>query len=170
MPRGVANVAFNVRGGQRLGDISRRLRAAGKGELNRALQRAIRDAAAPVIVELQDAAMRIPDRSTAVRRDGRSIRRELRGAIRLSATQNGVRLFVDAARLPADSAAMARTFESKRGWRHPVFARGTQTRREWTWVRQKGAPWFRPTVRRNGRTFERSVRAALDLVAREIEG
>ncbi len=168
------SVSTDVLGGHQFHELTKALRAVAVDErrgLQRAMNRQIRAAAAPVVGDVRRAALAIPDRSEARRRDQRSIRREIARATRteiLTGRRSGVRIVVDKRRLPADSTAMAHAFEKPEGWRHPVHARPDQTRSEWTWVHQPGHPFFAPTIQRHEGEFRRAVIDAMNETAAEI--
>lgn len=165
MPRGGARL--RVKGNTELRDLSRSLRAVGETGLNRAMKKRIRDAADIVADEVRQAALRIPDTSPARRRDGESLRRKIANAVQVRATANGVRLSVVGRLMPPDASGMAHAFENPRGWRHPVFGNRSQSRDDWTWVQQRGRPWFGPTIRANEPRFRAEVRKIIDDVRQE---
>ena len=162
-------VSLTVNGGHQFRNLIRGLRAAGAGDLKRAMNKEVRLAARPVLADLRAAAMRIPDVSAARRRDEGSIRAALARAVRIQSTQSGVRLIVDKRKMPPGSEPMVFAFEMPQGWRHPVFGSGERTRSEWTWIQQQGHPWFRPTVLRHEHTFRKAVLDAMDETARQLE-
>jgi hypothetical protein len=170
MPTGDPLVSMQATNAAQFRDVVRALRrtAAGK-ELQRAMNKEIRDAAKPVVAELRAAAMTIPDVSLARRGDGDSLRRMLARATRAQTLQSGVRLMVDKRKMPAGTESMVFAIERPQGWRHPVFGGGERTRAEWAWVQQAGHPWFRPTVRRHERTFQRAVLNAMTRVIQQLE-
>jgi hypothetical protein len=170
-----AEVRTDVLGGHKFHELSKELRAVATDErrgLQRKMNRQIRAAARPVVADVRRAALDIPDRSAATRRDQRSIRREIANATRteiLTGRRAGVRIVVDKRRLPADSTAMAHAFERPQGWRHPVWADPDKTRGDWTWVHQAGHPWFAVTIQPHEGEFRRAVLDAMDETAAEID-
>lgn len=82
------------------------------------------------------------------------------GSIRVVVAQKGV-----AVRAGGPKAPHAITFEGKNNGgdrRHPVFARSTQTRSEWTWVTQQARPFLKPALSDN-------VARVVNEVADELE-
>lgn len=160
-------VQTGINGGHQFRDLVRTLRATGRGDLKKELNKDIREAAKPVVQDVKRAALALPDRSKARRKDGKSIRQEIANAVQLSIRQDGVRIIVNKKKLPADSVSMAHAFE-KGSWRHPVHAKPTETRGQWTWVVQKGKTWFKPTVAASETRFRRAVLDTIDRVAKQI--
>jgi hypothetical protein len=141
--------------------LSRALREQGATGVSRHMKKRIKEAAEPVAEAARAAARRLPDRSTATRREGGSLRRYIAGSVTVRQTAKGVRIFVDSKKMPADARQMAHAFEGA-SIRHPVFGNRQ------VWVAQPtGGPWFLPTVRRHHPDFVRAVSQIIDDVKRE---
>lgn len=55
--------------------------------------------------------------------------------------------------------------------RHPVFADGTKTRREWRWVNQTVPPgWFTQPAEESGPQVQKSLLSVLDDIQRRLAG
>lgn len=82
------------------------------------------------------------------------------GSIRVGVTQKGVYV-----RAGGKTAPHAITFEGKNNGgnrRHPVFARSSRPREDWTWVIQEARPFLKPALNDN-------VAKVVNEVADEIE-
>lgn len=169
MPKSIGEIAVNAAGGQAFRDLQRALKEAGAGELKREMTRAIRQAGnTRVLPAVRGAALAIPDRSIAKRSDGRSLRHDIAAACQTQVTQNGVRFICNRRKMPKGSEAMPLAFE-KGQFRHPVFPKPTQTRGQWTWVTQKGHPWFRVTIIQQDGYMRQVVRDAVDTTFAKLE-
>jgi hypothetical protein len=125
-----------------------------EGNLRVELRKGVRAAAAP-----------LADRVRA----GASWSSRIPGAVKVkpsfSAKGAGVTIAVDAKAAPE-----ARPLENggKGGdFRHPVYADGSQTRGDWTWVSQKAQPFFYHSVTSSSAidSAEKAILAAMDAVA-----
>lgn len=150
------SIHISVDGAFKLRDLSKRLKAAGRGDLRKRLRKGIANAARPVVADVRAAAVRIP----AVAPDG-TLRRDIAKAIVLRNRQSGVTIAVRTSRL-GSKAALPRLFE-RQTFRHRVFGRDV-------WVNQRGHPWFAPTTARAAPALRAAVVAEIDAVARELEG
>lgn len=148
--------------------LARRMREADNRHLQREFRARLRTASRPAVASARAAALAIPDRSAARRRDRLSLRAEIAKAVRLQIREKGVRIYVQRNRLPADSRRMALAFERRRPFRHPVYARSNQTRDQWTWVQQTGHPWFKRSIRAHEAQFRRAVHDAMDDISTRI--
>lgn len=164
MPRsggGSGRLTVHSRGGHEVARLSRALRDQGQAGVARHMKKRIKDAAGPVAEHARAAARRLPDRSQAERRAGGSLRRQMAQAVEVRQTAKGVRIFVNAKRMPADARAMAHAFE-KGSIRHPVFGNRQ------VWVSQRtGGPWFAPAIRARHPEFVRAVSQIIDDVKSE---
>ena len=150
-------------------NISRILRDAGARDLQRKMTKAIRASGErELLPALRAAALALPDVSVARRRDGASARQAIARALMISVRQTGIRVTVNRKKMPEGSEALPAAFE-KGTFRHPVFARGSQTRGEWKWVQQTSKKWFRPTVYRHQSGFVVSVREVIEDIISELE-
>lgn len=150
-------------------NIGRVLREAGRGDLQRAMSKRIREEGErKVLPALRAAALALPDVSPARRGDGRSARQAIAGAVAVSVRANGVRIFVNRKKMPAGSEALPAAFE-KGKFRHPIFPRGDASRGEWRWVEQTSRAWFRPTVMKHQADFSTAVRAVIEDTVSKLE-
>lgn len=186
---------IRVTGAEQLDALARRCRAAGdrgKG-LRTELGKAIRTATKPVVADVR-AAVRAVDSSAhgegggsvsrhahAVARMRKSTSRSIAAAgrraglresiaravvvkTRMSGRTAGVRIVVDASRLPADQRRLPRYLDGQGRWRHPVYGNRDVP------VTQTGQPWFEVTIRRRLPAVRQQISAAMDHVARQVEG
>lgn len=174
-----------------LRELSKQLRAGNHGELVAELRKAVREAAKPVLTDVQATvrALQITGaggESTGARGGGGKARgahaasraRTDAGRARLSghtglrdtmaritrvrSLARGVTIEVNAARLPEDQRHLPQDLESSKGWRHPVFG----NRR--VWARERGGPWFYPTVRRHQEDFHTALGQGVDRAANKL--
>jgi len=173
MARATADISLEVIGGDIFRNLSRQLKEAGARDLQNAMRRTMRRAADPVVTDLRAAYMALPDVSPA-RRQGVQARAAVAGAVRLqvlsSANKASISFIVDRRRLPEDLRWAPAAWESKRGWRHPVYARADETREEWTWVHQEMPPPFYRIMRSHRANFQAACLEAMDEVARQLDG
>jgi hypothetical protein len=98
------------------------------------------------------------------------------GSVRISASSKG---------LPPERKAMLRLYNKKKGWRHPVYARGGDGklavktrrkrsvggligRRETVWVHQQGRPYFGSVILEHRRAMQLAVLEAMNEAARAL--
>lgn len=179
-----AGFSVSAQGAGQLQELSRALRAAGRGELRKKLRREIADAGRPVVAEVREAVLRLPVKGTrggggAARRGhavGRTrtprsaaaaaarehgLRRSVAAATSLSITARGIRIVVSGAKLPPQQRSLPRHMDSPKGWRHPVFGRDV-------WVHEQAGPWFASTIGRRAPVFRTAVLKAMDAVSDEL--
>lgn len=171
MARGAGfSVQVGIRGGEQFREVSRALRKAGRGDLQKNLRRNIRAAARPVEADLRAAVMRVrvtSDKGGAVRPDlSTGLRARTARAIGTSVTQRGVRIKVNEKKIGPYGRSLPRyldgTIAKYRRWRHPVFGQET------VWVEQQGSAWFFSTIRSRAGTFQRAILAAMDETTRDL--
>lgn len=154
-----APIWVNIEGAGELRALSRRLKDAGRGDLQRELRQQIRDEGKPVIRDLRRAAMAVDVSSTrggrARPRGSTNLRARTAKATGLSTTQNGILIRTRGRRVDAAYPTLPKYLDSTLGrfdrWRHPVFGHMD------VWTQQRGEPWFFVTVRRHARAFRRAV-------------
>jgi hypothetical protein len=185
-------VDVRIEGANQLGALSRRLKQAGRRDLQKELGKAVRGGAKPAVVATKQAILAVPVRGTrgggarareehhagrskagteekrrakAQRQSG--LRRTISGAIRLRVKTGSktasVRIEVDGAKLPADQRSLPRHLDDPKGWRKPTFGHDP-------WTRQYGKPWFESTIRRYLPKIRADVLKALDDIAKKVEG
>lgn len=166
-------VEAQVIGGDQFRRLAAQMREAGRRDLLTELRKEFRRAARPVVADVQRAYRTLPDVSPAAR-VGAQARATIAKAVRLKVsaakTRAGVTIIVDARRLPPDMRPLPLAFESRRGWRHPVYARAAQSRTQWTWVHQEMPPPFRRTVSGHDQDFRAACLDAMERVGRQLTG
>jgi hypothetical protein len=164
-----ATVWMKVDGAEKYRALSRRLRQAGQGELQRKLTRAIRKEGGPALAAVRQAWLGVEVSSskggTAPPDTATGLRRRVAAATRIQVQQRGIRISVNSARIdPPSLVFYLNGFPAKRDWRHPVFGN-----RE-VWVAQRGQEVFAPTLRRFAPQWRKAIMQAMEETAREIEG
>lgn len=157
-------------GGEAYRRLSLALKEAGATELKKNLARRIRVAAKPVLRDVKQAYITMPDVSPA-HRTGAQARATVAAAVRLELRTTGgnagVRILVDRRKLPDDMKALPFAWERGR-WRHPVFPRSDQTRQQWRWVVQRTRPPFRAAVAGHEAQFRTAVVDAMEDTANAL--
>lgn len=180
-----------VRGADQMERLAKELKAADK-KLATRMRKSIRDGVRPAVTDVKKTVTALPvtgargggskarmeqhlsrvkdptsdkARLRAERRSGlrKTIAASVKTDIRDGGKRAGVRIIVDASKLPADQRTLPKHLNSKRGWRHPLF--GNRKR----WYAQRGAPWFEPPIRRHVRKIRRTLLVAMEEMAKEIE-
>jgi hypothetical protein len=183
-------VSVEIRGADQLYELNRRLKAADK-KLAADLRRAVRAGAQPAVAATKAAVKAIPvtgvrggggaareehavsrskasteEKRRAKARRGSGLRATIASAIKLEiktgAKTAAVRIVVDEKKLPPDQRTLPRHLDDPKGWRHPVFGRSP-------WVTQKGRPWFETTIRTFAPEVRRSILAAMDDMAKDLD-
>jgi hypothetical protein len=175
----VATIRVRVSGQEKLGRLSRRLRDAAGGGLDRDVTDELRRAAPPVLSRTRRAVLAAsfpaatPSRRPSRRSTGlRSRLAAATGTIPLSSPP-GVRFQVEGSGvLPGDGRGghkLARYTDTELAprWRHQVFGREENPS---DWFNQRGQPWFFVSIRGEEPRFARAVFAAMDKTARRIMG
>ncbi len=144
---------FEVRGADQFLALSRALKAAGRSELRKELNKGMRDAAKPLIAKSRAAALaKLPSRggfAAMVAKEPQRVQ------VRTGAATAGVRIVVGKRRGGAQAANGGRL-------RHPVF--GTDT-----FVTQDVPPgWFDDTMRAGAPVVRPELEAAMERVAQRV--
>lgn len=181
-------IAANVEQVRQFRDLSGRLKKAGRGDLRKQLNKAIKDAGRPIVDDVRNAVQGLHSSSShgggakqrqrysasrarseraalnAMRRSG-SLRRRVAGATALESTQRGVRFVVRSAQLPEDQRSLPRHMNSEKGTRHPVFGDTEK------WVAQKWTPagYFSKTISQKSHDFRRYIGTQMEIVKKQIE-
>lgn len=79
----------------------------------------------------------------------------------MTGARAGVSIVASSAQMPAGKASLVRAWESKKGWRHPVFDTGA-------WVDQSGHPYFRKPIFAKRDVVRAAVEAAMEEAARSL--
>lgn len=168
----------SVQGGEELRELSRKLKAQGRGDLQKKLRRNIREAGKPVVADMRSAVMGVkvtsskggtarPDRSTGLR--ARTAR-----AIGISQTRKGIRIRVSANKFGPYGVTLPRYLDADAGprwkrWRSPIFWPGPIGTAPAKRVKQQmGSPYFFSTIRKHRAAFRRAVFEAMEQAAKEL--
>lgn len=159
---------------------SKALRAAGRGDLRKLMNREIREQTKPVVTDLRRAVQSIDSRvkkeggaarARRSHRNGRgrahglraSIARAIQIKIRVSGIKTGVSIRVDTKKLPPDQKTLPKKLDDPRGWRHPVFGGDT-------WVHQYGKEWWAPTIRPSVPKVRGGIHDAVQKYLNQLQG
>jgi hypothetical protein len=171
----LATVLFKAEGTQKYRDASRRLRQAGRGDLQRRLTRAVKSEGQPALAAVRAAWLGVHvtplppnDRGGMGRPDIQTgLRRRVAAATQIQARQNGISIFVNDARVDSSYPSLVyylNGFPRRRPWRHPVFGNKN------VWVAQRGQEVFFPTLIKFAPAWRRACLDAMDQTIRQIEG
>ncbi|MFD9943196.1 hypothetical protein ACFWYW_14615 [Nonomuraea sp. NPDC059023] len=183
-----------ITGAEQLSRLSQRLKDAGRKDLNKELNKAIRTAAKPAVADTKRAINTLPvrgarggggrqrerhhyDRSRAKDEDKRKLRAQrssglratvasaVRLKIRTGRTSRGTRV-----RIEVDSGRLpADQRNLPRHLDNPKGWRHPVFGNDEVWVAQFGRPWFASTIRRHLPTVRAAVQTALNTIATKIE-
>lgn len=167
-------------GPAQLRDLQRRLRAAsqssGDKTLNGLLRRRMRERMGPAKQQLQRAVLAAPSSGGAggghsTRGRGKrsvGLRKRISQLVQVRAQTSGrdvgVRIRIDASRMPDDQRSLPAMLEGSKPWRHPVY--GHRDR----WVSQGSHAYFWPTVTAGRDTWRQAIEAAVDDVKAALRG
>lgn len=164
MVTGDAEIRIQIQGEQEMRALAQRLRSASTNQdLQKALNRNLRDKGQPVIAELRSAVMGVQVTSTkggmGKPKYQRGLRARVAKAVRMSIAAKGIRFNVESGRVGAYGAALTKYLDSElpgyKDWRHPVFGRDI-------WTVQHGQPWFFQTIRVHADSFENACISAVN--------
>lgn len=120
-------MGVEIRGAEKLAQISRELKALANKDLNREMSKGITEAIKPVRSQMKQSAMiNLPSRNGLNKKIASTRFRTVRR--------------VQGIRLVASNAYSINQLDQEGVIRHPVYARGSQTRRQWAWVSQRVQP------------------------------
>lgn len=91
------------------------------------------------------------------------IAKQVKISVRYAGKGAGVRLYVDAAKLPEGQQPIPDHIERRKGWRHPTYGRRDR------WVSQHASPVFEPTTRKYTVKVRAGVVQAVDEALRELQ-
>lgn len=148
---------LEVGGAAELRAVSRRLAAAGRGDLRRELQRAVSRNVEPLVADVRAAARALPSSG----RYNTGLRNRIAGAVQFEPRADRTSITVDRARMPAGKGGLPAAMDKTR-FRHPVF--GTDR-----WVTQRSRPWFKRPIKAQEARLAAAVQAAVDRLAAELE-
>jgi hypothetical protein len=149
-----------ITGGEQLKVLAAQLKEAGPA-LQRELRRNFRDAAEPVIGDVQQSILLMPSHHAG------TLRAEIARTVTVSTSLTGdgiaVRITSAGSRMPPGKESLPFHADSAKGWRHPVF--GHEDR----WVQQYGKPeWFERPIADNAREFQAAAQQAVDEMQRKL--
>lgn len=166
-----AAVWIKADGAQKYRAVARRLREAGRRDLQRKLTRAIRREGGPALQAVRAAWLTVdvsstrggtarPDRDTG-------LRQRVARATRIQVLQSGIRITVAGRRVDPNYPSLVfylNGFPRGRSWRHPVFGDRNN------WQTQRGQEVFHPTLRRFEPAWRAGIIRAMEEIVAEIEG
>lgn len=152
---------FEVRGADEFLRMSKALKAAGQTGLRKELHNGMKRAAKPLVKDAKDEAAKVFPKGGGLARQ--MAKTPFRPQVRTGA-QAGVRIVA-----PGKSVT-AKLTNATGSWRHPVFADGKKTRRQWTWVTQRGVKphWFDDRMKAEAPTIRKELEQAMEDVAAQI--
>lgn len=170
-------ITVSAKGAADLDALARRLKDAGRGDLQKQLRSEVRQEGKPVIADIRRAALAVdvsssrgghapPDRST-------NLRQRTAKATGLSVTKGGIRIRVRGKRVDPQYPTLPKYLDGTLGkfdrWRHPVFWPGkigtAPARRV---VQQSGEAFFFVTINKHRRQFRRAVFQAIERTNEKI--
>ena len=155
----------DVRGGERLAQLAKQCRKAGRKDLKLEMTRAIRKETTPVVLTAR-AAIRSTDMGVGSASSGHTgIRDRIARATRMkitTGTRAGVRIEVNESAMPPAEARMGKHV-NKGAWRHRVYGHNV-------WVTQQSdAGWFSNTINASVPLLRERIGAVMDRIAAQIE-
>jgi hypothetical protein len=160
-------VAITVVGADKLLDLARDLREAGRTDLRRELIKAIKTAGRFAVQEAKAEVKALPTHGGKHRGLRAAAARTVKMRVRTRAQDAGV---VITGGNPGTVDGRLAIYMDRGKWRHPYFADAEQDRSEWTWVQQTIRPgWFRQSMHRTGERAQHEIEGAMDAVADKIE-
>lgn len=162
----MAEIAWvKVTGQDQYKQLARRLKQAGRGDLQRRLTKEIRRAGDPGLRAVQTAWMGVDVTSTRGGGKSSGLRARVAAATRISILGSGIRIRVEPKRVdPRYGRGLSYGLNGLGRWRHPVFGN-----RE-VWADQTGQEVFYRTLLRFESRWRAGVEKAMDETAREIMG
>lgn len=143
---------FRIEGAAALESLARDLKSvADAKELRKDLSRRLTNAVKPIVPDIRTAVKSIPSkgatgsghsaRSAMFKRGGSGslrdhIARAVQAKTSVSGQNVGVRIRIDASKMPDDQRGLPKLMEGPGKWRHPVYGNHD------TWVTQKSHPYF----------------------------
>lgn len=170
MPIDAGEIHMKAGGANRYREVARRLRKAGRGDLQRELTKAVRKEGAPALAAVRAAWLTVDVESsqggTARPDTATGLRRRVARATRISVRQNGITISVSGKRVDPKYPSLAHYlngFPRKRAWRHPVFGNRLN------WTAQRGQEVFWPTLNEHRPRWRKAVEAAMDRFVAELD-
>lgn len=165
----------SIRGGEKLRDVAKALRAAARDDLQREVTRAVKDASKGTLNDLRQAARQV--RITGIPKAGRRsayggpstpkrLRERMANAtlveVKTGARETRVSYTTKGSRLGSAS-MLPRKIDSGRPWRHPIMGNRN------SWSSQQGTPWFFEPIKTGLKETRADISAALDAITDKIE-
>lgn len=157
---------IKVHGQDRYKRLARRLREAGRGDLQRKLTREIRRQGDPALRAVQTRFLAVDMSSQAGGGYSSGLRARVAAATRISILGSGIRIRVEPKKVDARYGRTLSFGVNGKSWRHPVFG----NRNVWTNTTQRGQEVFYSTLTRYENQWRAGVERAMDETARQIEG
>lgn len=162
----MAEIAWiKVHGQDQYKRLARRLKEAGRGDLQRRLTREIRRAGDPALRAVQAKWLTVDVTSTQGGGSHSGLRARVAAATRISILGNGIRIRVESNRVdPRYGRTLTYGLDGLGKWRHPVFGNRN------AWTQQSGQEVFFSTLTGFESTWRAGVERAMEATAREIAG
>jgi hypothetical protein len=163
----MATIAWvKVQGQDEFNQLSRRLKEAGRGDLQRKLVRSVRQEGQPALAAVQRKFRGVHVTTTPSRGGGGStnLRGRVAAATKIQVTARGIRIRTVGKQVGEYGNTLAQGVNATGVWKHPVFG----NRR--AWVTQRGQEVFDPTLRGFESRWRAGIVRVMEEVAREIEG
>lgn len=149
-------------------DLARRLKQAGRGDLQRRMTREIRKAGQPALTAVQAKFRGVDMTSQGSGGYSSGLRARVAKATRISILGSGIRIRVEPKKV-APTLSHGRTLSfgvNGKKWRHPVFG----NRKVWTNTNQHGQPVFYSTLLAFEPRWRAGIDRAMDETERELLG
>lgn len=171
--------------GRDFADLQKRLKKATDGRERRlAMNKRIRGIVKPTEDDLRAAVRAVPVKGSrgggskarrsfagspaaAVKRGGglrETVARLIQTKITNSGPRQGIRLRLDAAKLPDGQKKLPKRLDGQGRWRHPVFGNRN------VWVDQHGRPWWAPVISRHLGRMRSEIGLVIEDVKKELTG
>lgn len=163
----MATVAWiKVQGQDEFNALSRRLREAGRGDLQRRMVRVVRQEGQPALAAVQRRFRGVDVTATPSAGGGGStnLRGRIAAATRIEVTGRGIRIRTIGRRVGEYGDTLANGVNNTGPWKHPVFGNRK------VWVTQRGQEVFDPTLLGFESRWRAGIVRVMEEVAREIEG
>lgn len=166
------SIYTKIQGQEKYRALSRRLREAGRGDLQRKLTRSIKREGDTALRQVKSRWPTIdvrsakggtapPDRSTG-------LRARAAAATRIQVLQTGIKISVQGSKVdPRYGRSLTKGLNGLGRWRYPVFGRRANPQ---DWQQNYGTEIFYSTLTRHDPAWRRGIERAMDETARQIEG
>lgn len=162
---GSLTVWTKIDGQEKYKALARRLKDAGRGDLQRKLTRAVRKEGAPALAAVRAKWAGVDVTSTRGGGSSSGLRARVAAATRMQVLGTAIRIKVDSKKVdPRYGRQLTFGLDGLGRWRHPVFG----NRKVWT--EQKGQEVFYSTLTGYAPRWRAGIARAMEDVARQIEG